>query len=495
MKKWQLILLAAALLGAAALSPTPVSADGNQTWSSVIHYFNPNDVACAELNMIFYRQDGSAVSMASPLECVKTYESGSLLVGDIASDNSIRGGAILSSDVPMMALYKQAYTGEANRYSPILYTSFDRNQAGLGAFYIPSVQLTAVFDTEIGVQNMESRPIYVTVELWDESGGTVPVATASSELREHRSYVFRVSDLVDGEFHGSAVAYGTIVGGGNAQISAAAREIQANGVRAYGFEGSRAAYNIYYIPTAYCQVGDNQQTTEIIVQNPHDAVLNVGVQFFSSSRSDPEDTGPELVAEIQPHSVARHATYTINACDPEVQAITQGKRLAAVVYADNSMAVVQKVTSNDMLMTASTAAEMPSVPGEMPYRFIVPYVEWSTSDFGYRTTLSIMNLDPGNDAVNVKVHYYGRAGGLTPVATHLIASGSVPGPGPLPPYGMRTSNPNIANGVNPASQGFTGAAVVESDQPIAVSVRVQRTANPNNKIITLGDDYLAIQSP
>jgi len=116
---------------------------------------------------------------------------------------------------------------------------------------------------------------------------------------------------------------------------------------------------------------------------------------------------------------------------------------------------------------------------------VFPYVEWATSKKGYHTTITVMNLGEEN-AVNMRADYYGNDG--SPIAVDFPMSTEA---SPLPPYAIRNSSAVIARAVDMSSNGFTGAVIISSDQPMAAVAHVERAVDVDG-YGTLGEDYTGI---
>ncbi|MEN4100653.1 MAG: hypothetical protein ROW52_12075 [Anaerolineaceae bacterium] len=464
---------------------TPVAAQTAPTWNSVIAYFNPNPGPLSppeELSIVLYREDGSLIDLdfggvngAIPM---LPYQSGTLLLGQLPGDPSFQGSAVVSASIPIMAVYKRA-ASHNEAYSPILYTTFDISQAGQGVIYVPSVRRLPAYDTQVGIQNVESLPIDLEITIYDAAGAAVHTAAAEN-IAPLTAFIFKMSSA-DGQiavpFEGSLIARARLAGSSAAaRIVAAVQEIQVGGRRAFAYEGLSAPDYFIFIPSAACQAGETAQTTTLTVQNTGASPSNIHVDYY--------DTHGELIAASAVVSVPAYASAAFDACGEDVLAATQGKEMSAVVVSEShQVAVIGRLESSDGLMTAFTGQPMAGQASAGIFRVALPYVEWSTRPNGFRTTILVMNVS-GDPAVNVSASYYANAGGR-PLAVHRLATAS----DPLLPYTRRATSPVAARAVE--GRGFNGAVILESDQPIVALARVVRTVDISG-YQTLGEDYNGI---
>jgi hypothetical protein len=474
------LLMTLALTGSA-----PVEAQTSPTWNSVIAYFNPNPGPLSppeELSAVLYRDNGEQIDLdfggtngAIPM---LPYQSGTLLLGQLNNDPGFQGSAMVSATVPIMAVYKRA-TSDSEAYSPILYTSFDISQAGQGVIYVPSVRRLPAYDTQVGIQNVESLAVDLEMTIYDADGAAV--YTASSEnLPPLTAFIFKMSSYAEQipvPFEGSLVVRARLAGTAvAARIVAAVQEIQMGGRRAFAYEGLAEADHFIFMPTAACQAGETAQSTAFTVQNTGTNSANIHVDYYDGSG--------ELIAASASAEVAPYASRTFDACSEEVIEFTQGKDMSAVVVSEGQrIVVVGRLESSDGLMTAFTGQPMEGLATGGAFRVVLPYVEWSTRTNGFRTTISVMNVG-AEPAVSVKAYYYANKGGV-PVAVHNLGTAS----DPLLNYTRRTTSPVAARAVE--GRGFNGAVILESDQPIVALARVVRTVDISG-YKTLGEDYNGI---
>jgi hypothetical protein len=462
----------------------PVEAQSAPTWNSVIAYFNPNPGPVSppeELSVVLYKEDGTPIYLdfggddgSIPM---LPYQSGTLLLGQIVTDAEFKGSAMVSATVPIMAVYKRVANNN-EPYSPILYTSFDISQAGQGKVFIPSVRRLTAYDTQIGIQNVESLAVELDISIYDLAGTQIHSVAAS--IPPLTSFIFKMSsypEQIPIPFEGSLVVRSRLAGTSvAARVVAAVQEIQSGGRRAFAYEGLAGNDTFLFMPTAACQAGETALTTAFTVQNTGAIPTNVHVDYINVEG--------DMIANSHTATIAPYASFIFDACGEEVLEATQGQEMSAVIFSDGeNIAAVGKLESNDGLMTAFTGQPMEGLSSGGVYRVVLPYVEWATRANGFQTTISVMNAS-AKPAQNVRALYFGNKGD-SPVAIHNLGTTA----NSLLPYTRRTTSPVAARAVE--GRGFNGAVILESDQPIVALARVVRTVDVNG-YKTLGEDYNGI---
>ncbi len=481
MKRAVILAVFIALLSTLALPGSlPAEASATPTWTSIVAYFNPNPAPVGgpdELGIVVYSEDDDkALSLPQDVQ-MAPYQSGTLLIGKIIGEQGFKGSAVISSSTQVVAVYKQAPADNAP-YSPIVYTSFDMSQAGQGRIYIPGVQRTTAYDTEIGVQNIETASVVMTPHFYGEDGSERvydPVVVAGSH-----SYVFKASDYVEEEFYGSVVIESRLeITQMESRLVAAAQEVQGGGRRAYAYEGVSTGATELMMPEAGCQSGDIQKTSIYAVQNLGINPTNVSVDYYFYDANQNLQVVTSAAKQIQPNFSARFSP-----CDEDVaDQLADIDYMTAVVRSDSEIiAAVCRMTAGNGLATAFLGQALPHSAGD--FVTLLPYVEWSSSEDGIHTEIRVLN--PNDDmADRVTIEYYNRKGSL--VAEHAI--GSTAGEGPIPPHGVRMSSPNTQRIIG--KRGFTGAVIIRSSVPIVALARVTRSVDVDNFTV-LGDDYSGI---
>lgn len=451
------------------------------TWTSVIAYFapkGPNPPDSISLSVMFYsldEPDGIAMNPSSLL--IYRYQSGKLLVGQ-----TISGSAVVSATQPIFAVYRQEVAGRTP-YSPVLYTSFEDGQFD-SVVYITSVQLNRSYDSQIGIQNVDSdEEIDLTLKFYKLDGSLQTSCDGSkyaplSSVPGSSSVIVKASNCLSGTFDGSLVIEAEKTGGGPADIVAAVQDVQIKGRRAYAYEGSgeNSGATTLYMPSAMCSYGKNRQTTFYAVQNMGGSPTNVTIEFFNSESG-------QKVAEHNRNNLPANAKFSLSTCDRSVLSGTNRKSLTArITSSGEPLAALGKVYSRDGMQTAFIGQPAPG--SGAPYKLALPYVEWDRQTTGLRAYIAVMNAG-GSPAQDVKATYYNSEG--SPVSEHtLAADGS-----PINPNAKRNSDPQGARALD-ARSAFNGAVIIESDQPLVAVVRMQRAVRGVRGIAVLGEDYNAI---
>ena len=492
------VILILAILTTFLAVPQPVNANTpkilSPTWTSVIAYYNPNDSdpggggvdnGTAEMNIIYYKSAGGFES--SGYIPILPHHSGVMLVG---STSNFNGAAVISSNLPIFAVYKQE-SSTREPFSPILYTSFDLlTQAGEGIFYLPSVQRTEQFDTQIAIQNIESYPIEINLDFYGKDHSTFHIEEADfpgGEILSQSSRIFKASEItaLPVGFDGSLVINGHEADSSRqSNIVAVAQDSIVGGRQTFIYEGVGEGAQKVFLPAVFCQFGTSKQSTRLWVQNTasadplgiNDTVISVN--YFQN------DTTDGLYASLTtPEEIVPGESVLIDVCDPtNTGGIVTGRSFSAVVEVNNSqasIAVVGKTNSKDGLYTAYTGQPaLDSAKGSDDiYRVVLPYVEYSLK-YGFKTYIYVQNASTSEAVDDVDVKYYPHAGG-DPVVHKL---------GILQPGSMLPSDPSKARAYDTTSRGFFGAVVIESTHPIAALARVQSTVSVTGAT-TLGEEY------
>lgn len=496
MKRTPLALTVLIIFLAMALSGgSPTHAQTNPIWTSAILYFNPADTPietqgcesppeCDDISIVYYRSSGETIP--SKVIPIKPFESGVALIGSILYDQTFKGSAVISSTVPLAALFRQA-RGGSDPYSPIVYTTLDNTMAGEGFFYLPWVQRSSGFDTEIGVQNIESVPITLKLHFFKRDGSSYTYNPPQGiTVEPQRSYIFRASSIPlpwAGNFDGSMIVESNFTGlpGTHPKIVAAAREVLAGGNKAYGFEGVGAGKPTWHMVSALCSYGPGQQTSQYSIQNTSlSSTAQIQVDYYTPNGNLFATYPASGTAAVSPG-----AALLVSGCDPTTQGVLTGKYLSAVVRSTNAVdvAVVGKVVGKDGLMTAFNGQLPPPASPDGKYYLALPYVEFAVREDGTRTYLSVLNVgdNPAND---IQLTYYGRDGSLI---TTVNLTGQ-----PLPAHAKAGTDPSTARAIDPGAYGFIGAANIISDQPVVALARVQRGVSLPGGVTSLGDDYVGM---
>ena len=446
------------------------------TWSSMIAYYNPSNSSSGttEMSIIYYKSTGgSEVTKGLPL---LGHQSGVVLVGSTAN---FKGSAVISSDVPLMAVYKQESIGK-EAFSPILYSSFDLSRAGEGDFYLPSVQRTALMNTQVGIQNIGSISIEVSLDFYNDSGTNINIPKDNfpgGQIPPQASRIFKLSEIsaLPAGFDGSLVIHAALAGETTeAGVVAVAQDIVVGGRQAYTYEGVGDGVHDVYLPAALCQVGSDKQTTHFWVQNTGTSATGVTIDLFDNSKGA-EQHG--FLRRINQLLLIHHGGQPGAL---HVQQVVIENHFSRANDSGGLIAVVGKTISSDGLYTAFTGQPSPTADitsGNFP-AVVMPYVEYSSSKSGYKTYITVQNAGD-TAAVDVVVKYYPR-GALTPVKTVTL--------GTIQPGSMLATDAAMVHAYSAGSRGFYGVVVVESASPMVSLARVQYAPGVSGASV-LGEDY------
>jgi hypothetical protein len=485
-----ILVLALSVMGPDTALAQPSAASA--TWSSNIIYFNLSpisDPSKPKNLQVVINGNGKPFTQSDTIRY--QYFSNTILAGSIGQ--SYTGSAVVSAEVPVVAVYKQV-ASSSNPYSPILYTSFSVDQAGDGVFYVPSVQRSPTYVSQIGIQNVEAVDLTITLDFYVKDGNKLTFAVQPSQvIKSQTSWVFKLSDLAGFplKFDGSMVINASSGGASpTSRIVAVVQEVQSNGRQAYAYEGAAAGSGTIYMPSAMCKVGKTQQTTYYAIQNADSNPGTATITYY--------DGLGKTVATEGPISIPAYHKVSVSTCDPAIAAKTSGKTVLSAVITGTNLVAMGKVQSTDGLMTAFLGSAQPRLCYKQTdgnYHVALPYVEWSNSTLGFRTYIAVMNASSDTSATNVSVNYYRRTGkNAAPVKAILqMATGNTP----MVVNIKRNTEPDQVNGALDSAKSFIGAVEVVSDQPVVVIVRVQRGVSGVAGVTTLGEDYsgINIQDP
>lgn len=481
--------LALLLLALMVALPTPAIAQtpSGLSWNSAIAYANPYDQP-SQLSIQYLSPLGDNFSTAA--NPINPYMSGELWIGSLeGADPSFQGAAVVNSSLPLSAVYLQSATGSVR--SPVLYSGFTADQAA-DRVAIPLFTLSASLNSQLGIQNTQAVDLLLTLRFLPVgklaeatySGVSLP---AGSSLVVDRTWL--ATNLPDS---GTAFPYltrfdGAVVVEASAPsapelthlVVASVIDIQTTSRRGYAYEGVPATIpqEYVYLPAAMCRYGSTRLTTTFSIQNASSGVEAVNgtvfIDYYSAS-------GARITTVKASSGLVPGRRVNASAC----ASIRMNRKSAtARVYATSNgkangpkvpLAVIAKTSSSDGLLAAFTG----STGGGTSVS--IPYVPWQTGDANkkYRTYISIMNVGEAK-AGNITIQYYKSDG--TPGRTHVLATAARP----LNRFAKVSSTAATTTSM------FKGSAVVTSDQPVVVLVRVQQ-ATTISGYRTLGEDYLGI---
>jgi len=477
MKRFTLFSLILVLTLALALPGAATAQTTRAVWTSMIVYANPSGQS-GSLQVMYYASGGGTAQAEQPVD---PYASGELLIGSVSAiGEEFSGSAVISASVPVVAVYRQyaAGAGTDAAYSPVLYTASDQTQTSPN-YFIPSFIRSSSAFTQVGIQNVEAFPVSLTLDFYSATGAKtsfVLPGTVPSQSNKIISYADLTGfpTLFDGSLVIRAVKDGEPTTGG--RILATAQELQFTGRKAVAFEGAGSGANQAYLANASCNWGKTYQTSAYYVQNAGAVKGTVFIEFRSASGG--------MITRFKAGTADVGRRLLTNACKTARMA---GKSGSAVIYATSNglyngprvpVVVVGKVTSRDGLQTAFMGVPQGAL------RVSAPYVRWSRSTADENTYISILNV--GGAPATVQVKYYelnGATDGVSaPKVVHTLPN--------IPVLGKRSTTPYMV----PASLtdgAFSGSVVIESDQPVIVIVRSQKTTSITG-YKTLGEDYLGV---
>jgi hypothetical protein len=466
-----LIFLLTISVPGSAMSPAAAP-----TWNSTIYYYNPSTAGKLTASFV-----GLGTTPPDVNKDVPAHGFGQILVG---STGDFKGSAILSANIPLAAVYKQADAG-SGAYAPVLYSSFDASQAGTsGKFYVPSVIHLGYYVSKIGIQNVENGAVNLVLDFYDAATGTHKTTLTPPPVAAEGSFVFEMTDTdvpgIGTSFDGSLVITATKVAGGTAaRVVAAVEELQSQGQRSYAFEGSGNPTATIYMPSAVCRYTTKLLTSYFAVQNASstdDATITV--TYYS--------TAGAVLATHAAGTVKPGAKISINTCDAKVYTQMNGKFATAVIKSTQPVVVVGKVNSNDGLATAYLGQSAGSKRVLLPY---LVFNKTATGSISLTTTqIIIMNVSTAavSDAFSVKVNfYYKAADGSYKFQTTTLAAATTP----LKKFGVISTLPRVSGAALDANGNYLGAVEVVTDQPVVVLARVTQTVTGVAGITTLGEDY------
>jgi hypothetical protein len=472
MKRVSFLLLAALLVLTLSMPGSALAQDVPPTWNSTIYYYNPGSSA-GNLGITFTPPTVPSMDLSN--QPVAAHGFSSLSIG---STVGYQGSAMISADVPLVAVYKQ-FDVSGGTYAPVLYSSFDASQSGTtGKFYLPSVLNSGYYVSKVGIQNVESVPVTLTLHFYDSTGAE-KVTLTHKILDNQPSWMFQILDDatdvpgIGSSFDGSLVIDAVKTGGTTpARIVAAVEDLQSQGQRSYAYEGSGVPATDFYLPYANCRYSTNQQSTIFYVQNT-DAVNDATISVYYYTTTGTGITYYSPTAQIKPG-----ARMAVSACDTKVYAKMNGKNGTARITSKQKLVVIGKATSTDGLSTAFTGQ---SAGGT---RILLPYIPYSKLISGERATLSIMNIGSAT-ATKATINFYYKISDTSYAAQKV----TIPS---LPKYGKYTTIPKVSGAAINSDGNYLGAAEVISDQPVVVVVRVAQTVTGIPGIIALGEDYTGI---
>ena len=494
MKKWIALIFVLALT--AGLAAPSAYAASPAAWKSSIVLANPNGAGNIGISVTLkFSGDGA------PADVEQTINPYGSLEFNYGVTENYKGSAEISANQPVAAVYRQFPGAADQNYAPILYTAFSANQAS-DTYYIPTFVRRSDVSTLIGIQNIDNSTADLKLDFY-KTGDTnnTPAYTLNLSVDPYSSKQVGGAGSTDlpnfpPNFDGSLVIslQNPSCTDCGKRIVVAAQEIPNSGRRAYAFEGRPGGQledNLYaYMPSAMCKVGRTQQTSYFAVQNVGVSNTYIIVDYY--------DNNGKKIATQKSSLVKPGFKVSINTCSARGMG---GKSGSAVIYADNDgktrlnattkkyeyaaegyIVAMGKVVSNDGLATAFTA------PGSGSSQLSLPYIPWGASTYDYRAYIAVFNPSKTDNAT-VEITYYTQEGcGAT--ETPIPGCTSKSHRFLVKPQGKGNSTPLLGGALTGGS--FIGSAVVSSDKPVVVLVRVQKATKVKG-YTTLGEDYTGVE--
>lgn len=473
MKK-KFLLIASLLLLFAGLSSSSVFAQSatSQTWTSSITYYTPDDTG-GTMSVNYYAE-GSATSVDVQNRNLSPHAAGSIFIGSTNVPAGFEGGAVISSNVEVTAVNVQfAANGQSNNYGRLLYSGFNDTQAAQ-TFYIPTVLYQRFNSTSlIGVQNIESFEIDVTLDLYPV-GSTTPAASIDQTIPAQSSWVASASEFgLAAGFDGSATI-SPQTGGDAGRVVATAQETGDNNRSAYAFEGTAQGSETVYMASAICNAFGGQNSFYAIQNASQSDTASVTIDFYNTSGG--------LQATMPATNLGPNAKMSVNPCN--VSGVPAGFSGSAVIRGDtgDSLIAIGKVKAPNGIATAFVGEGSGRTESSMAY---IRWAAVSTAEF--RAFIAIMNVGTGT-ATGCTATYYDANG-----------NGTVDN---LPNFG-----PNIKVNTNPSTAGATdatgnfgtasstagvgGALEISCNEPVIAVARLTKDVNVAANFTKAGEDYSA----
>jgi hypothetical protein len=436
------------------------------TWSSTIVVFN-SEIHEIDYNITLFGLDGGEGYVSEP-EQLKSFASKTILVGNTFQDSDAAGSAIVVSDFPLGVIYRSS---EEVTKNPVFYSALDLTRAGY-KFFVPEINKNIDYKTLIGVQNAANYPITINLSFYRTDGSVIVVSPPSS-INPNRSIVFDTSDPAFSELGDNFT--GSLVVTSSGILVVAVQQIQTNGSGAFSYEGVSSGAPAVFAANVMCQYGPRTISSFIRAQNTSANPSSIYVDYY--------DSDGNFISNQESGIVPPFSSFYFSACDPVEN---QRSSMTAVIHSENVAAIVKSTDGSSTMSAVYTAQRIQEKSDfiNMKYRVLIPFIQWSRSDKGYQTYISVMNVS-NQASKDIQINFYQQSG-------ELISKTALAGLNDhLAPYGKRDINPNASPGLLSGNRkDFIGAAVIISDQPISAIVRIQRDiVSPAGEFITFGEDY------
>jgi hypothetical protein len=279
----------------------------------------------------------------------------------------------------------------------MVYTGFS---SGAGTVYAPSVSkgyASSLLSTVIGIQNVGSSPVGLTVTYYNRDGTVAHVDGTVSGLQPGYSHFYDLDDeeSITAPWNGTAVIESS---GGD--IVGSTSTLSDRYEQAFGLECLSGGAEVVYLPTAVYKYSSSEITAYVAVQNPNDYDVVAEVEYY--------DTGGNLVgsgttATIPPGQKADARPSNYGAESGFLgSGIIKGYRADSPTTPAPVIAIVnlasKDTNSNYSFKGTAGGGQLVSLP----------FVQWGTSGSEWRTYVAVQNV--GTGSADFTVTYYDHGG-------------------------------------------------------------------------------------
>lgn len=487
-------LVFAFILGSAG-SAEASARDAN--WVVAVTYQN---VGAAPANVVveFYAEGSTTPITFDPLNggTLAPGAGRSFFIGNVANvPAGFQGNAIMNSSEPLVSTVVQ-FSQDPGFKMRLLYNGFQAGDADSQYFIATVLKNKFSRTTVFSIQNTEDVDVNATVRFYDADNAGALASTVTHMIPAKSSKFVAMDVPADtginaAVFNGSAIITAEKVGGGAANVVAAASEYYTNANIAADFEGlplSRAA-NTINMSTGLCEKFGLDTFYAVTNASLTDST-SITVNYFDLSGNPAGSDGPYSIGPGQKES--------IRTCD----AVPSGFTGSAVVTSTGAQIVVIGKAQNSINAgTPGTAEVFTAFLGEAggAAELAIPFVRWA-NDAQYfdpgntgglqRSYIAVQNLE--NVSITVLAEYRDKNGALA--GTHTLV---------IPAKSKANTNASLAgvlgfgNMVDGAfgyyQDGTFGAAVTlkaAPANPTAQFIAINRVQNPG-----AGEDANAVATP
>ncbi|MCA9935619.1 MAG: hypothetical protein H6662_05605 [Ardenticatenaceae bacterium] len=466
-------LLSLVLVLAMGASVSAQSATNDAPWTSSITYYTPSTTGGQMV--VSYYAEGSATAVDAQTIDLSAKQAGSLFIGNTDVPAGFEGAAVISSDVPVVAVNVQfASSGLSGQYGRLLYSGFSIDQAA-ETFFIPTVLYQRFGSTSmIGVQNVESFDIDVTMKLY-AAGETTPTATVDQNIKAQSSWVVSAAELgLPANFNGSATIEPQS-GGVAGRVVASVQETDDSGRGAYAFEGVAQGSETVYMASMLCDAFGGQNSFYAVQNASLVDDATVTIDFYEPGNATP-------IASKAATTIPAGGKISVNPCNEGVPAGTSGSAVISGEVGDAIIAI-GKVKAPNGLATSFVGESAGAMDSSSAY------IRWADNHYNeFRAFVAVMNVSA--TAADCTATYYDATGNiagsedLLDIAQYNKVNTNASSAGAL------DTNGEFGTGASVAGTG--GALELSCDQPVVTVVRLTRRVDLDGGSTTLfGEDYNA----